>query len=126
MQKSDRATALYAALKFVTGSSALSEHRGILIDVLLQALQDEGAAVELEKEALGRLKKWQDDEIALFQAFLKDRVARNWQEADENVMYLATKLQRDPRSVREKATDMGLGVGVDYTIAKAHREEPHR
>ena len=126
MHDSVRPAALYAALKFVTGSSALSEHKAILVEVLLQALRDE-EVTELHRQEVAReCGEWQPDEIGLLQAFLKDRVAKSWQDADETVMHLATKLQRNPRSVREKATEVGLGISVDYAISKSRRrQEPN-
>ena len=123
MHDSARSATLYAALKFVTGSSALSEHRSILVEVLLQALRDE-EATELNRQEVAReFREWQHDEIALLQVFLKDRVAKSWQDADEIVMRLATQLQRNPRSVREKATEVGLGISVDYGMSKSRRRQ---
>lgn len=122
-----RPIALYAALKFVTGSTVLSEHKTIVIDVLLQALRDEDVTELHRQEAAQEFREWRDDEIALLGVLLKDRVAKNWQDADESVMHLATQLHRDPRSVREKATEIGFGASVDYTITKTcRRQEPGR
>lgn len=121
MQDSSRPAALHAALRFVITNSNLSEHKATLIDVLLQALRDDEAA-ELHRQATAvaqNCREWQEEEIALLKSFLKDRVARNWQDADETVMHLAMQLHRDPRSVRDMATELGLGISVDYGLSKA-------
>jgi hypothetical protein len=119
-----RTTALQAALQFVmTSSSVPADHKATLISALLQALQGDETA-ELQRQTSYEAREWQTHEIALLETFLKDRVARNWQEADEAVMHLATQLQRDPRSIRDKATQLGLGTSVDYWLSKALKR-PH-
>jgi Integrase/Phage integrase, N-terminal len=57
--------------------------------------------------------EWQEHEIVQLKSFLRDRVARSWQHADECVMQLAAQLRRDPQSIREKAVELGLGASVD-------------
>ena len=37
-------------------------------------------------------------------------------------MHLAAQLHRDPQSVRDKATQLGLGGAVDFRYAKAMRQ----
>lgn len=124
MQDSRRPAALHAALRFViTSSSILADHKATLIDVLLQALRDDEAAHLHQQEAAQQTyREWQEDEIVLLKSFLTDRVARNWQDADETVMHLATQLHRDPRSVRDKATEVGLGASVDYWLSKSLKQ----
>lgn len=119
MQNSRGPTALHAALRYVVTSSVPSEHKATLIDVLLQALRDEEATESSRRAAAQAHRQWDEHEIALLKSFLKDRVAGSWQDADEAVMHLATQLHRDPRSVRKKATEMGLGASVDYWLSKA-------
>jgi hypothetical protein len=122
MQDSDRPAALHAALQFVITSSIPSEHKATLIEVLTRALRDDEAA-ELRRQAVANARgEWQEHEIEQLKAFLRDRIARSWQHADECVMHLAAQLHRDPRSVRDKATDLGLGASVDYRFAMARRQ----
>jgi hypothetical protein len=122
MQDSRRSAALHAALRFVIASETGAEHKPILIDVLTQALRDDETA-ELRRHAVAQSsEEWQEHEIAQLTAFLKDRLARNWQHADESVMHLAAQLHRDPGSVRDKAMQLGLGASVDYRYAKAIKQ----
>lgn len=118
MQDLPRAAALHAALQYVIKSNFLSEHKATLIDVLLQALRD-GEAAELHQQTAAQSYEWEEHEIVLLKSFLKDRVPKSWQDADESVMHLATRLHRDPRSVRDKAAEVGLGASVDYRLSKA-------
>jgi len=118
MQDSHRPAALHAALRFVITSQVPSEHKAILIEVLTQALRDDEAA-KLRQEAAAHARgEWQEHEIEQVKAFLQGQVARSWQHADECVMHLAAQLHRDPRSVRDNATQLGLGASVDYRYAR--------
>jgi len=120
MQESHRPAALHAALRFVITSEILSEHKATLIEVLLQALRDDASAADRRREAVAQAGgAWQEHEIVQLKSFLQDRIARSWQDADESVMHLATQLHRDPRSVRGKATELGLDAAVDYRRATA-------
>lgn len=122
MQDSRRAAALHAALRFVVTNATLSEHKPIIIDVLTQALRDDETA-ELSRHAVAQAGgEWQEHEIAQLTSLLQGRFARSWQHADEHVMQVAAQLHRDPRSVREKATQLGLGASVDYRFAKAIKQ----
>jgi sarcosine oxidase delta subunit len=113
-----RPAALQAALRFVIASEMPSEHKATLIEVLTQAIRDEGAA-ELRREAAARSRgEWQEPEIVHLKSFLQGRAATSWQHADECLMQLATQLHRDPVSVRHKATELGLGIAVDYRFAR--------
>ncbi|HKQ12403.1 MAG TPA: hypothetical protein VJT80_03155 [Steroidobacteraceae bacterium] len=101
-----------------------SEHKAILIDVLTQALRDDETA-ELSRRAVAQAgAQWQEHELAQLRSFLQGRLARSWQHADEGVMQLAAQLHRDPQSVRDKATQLGLSAAVDYRFAKTM--EPQR
>lgn len=122
MQNSHRAEALHAALRFVITSDTMADHKAILIETLLQALRDE-ESMELHRRAAEQQAhgEWQDHEIAQLKSIVQGRVAKSWQDADECVMHLAAQLKRDPRSVREKVSEIGLGASVDYRLASALR-----
>jgi hypothetical protein len=122
MRDPRRLAALYAALRFVITSDTGAEHKAILIDVLTQAVRDDEAA-ELKQRALALARgEWQQHEIAHLTSFLKDRPAKSWQQADESVMHVAAQLHREPQSVRDKATELGLGAAVDYRFAKSIKQ----
>ena len=122
MRDQRRLAALHAALRFVITSDTGAEHKAILIDVLTQAVRDDEAA-ELKQRALALARgEWQQHEIAHLTSFLKDRPAKSWQQADESVMHVAAQLHREPQSVRDKATELGLGAAVDYRFAKSIKQ----
>ena len=119
--------ALRAALQFLMTSDIPSEHKVVLIETLTQALRNDQAAQiqqhadeEKEKE---KAKVWQPDETAQLESLLGGRVASSWQHADELLMRAATQLERSPSDVRAKATEIGLGAGVDYRLARARATE---
>jgi hypothetical protein len=119
MHDSQRAAAIRAALGFAMTAEMPSEHRATLIEVLTQALRDDAAA-DLRRQALANARgEWQEHEIVHLKSFLPGRIAKSWQHADECVMQLAAQLRRDPRSVRDKATELGFGAAVDYQFSKA-------
>lgn len=122
MQDSRRSAALHAALRFVIASHDGAEHKPILIDVLTQALRDDETAELRRHEVAQASAEWHEHEIVQLTAFLRGRLARSWQHADESVMHLAAQLHRDPHSVRDKAKQLGLGSSVDYRFAKALRD----
>lgn len=118
MKNSKRPAALHAALRFVITSEMPAEHKATLIEVLTQTLRSDEAA-ELHREAAAQAQgEWREDEVVELRAFLNGRTARSWQHADECVMRLAAQLHRDPVSVRNKATELGFGVAVDYRFAQ--------
>jgi hypothetical protein len=123
VQDSRRSVALQAALQFVSTTSDIpSDHKVILIDVLAQALREDNSA-ELSRRAVAQAgAEWQEHEITHLKSFMGGRLAKSWQHADEGVMQLAAQLHRDPQSVRDKATQLGLGAAVDYRCAKAMRQ----
>jgi hypothetical protein len=117
-RKQSRQVALHAALRFIVTSDMPAEHKATLIEVVTQALRD-GEAFELHREAAALTQsQWQEHEIAELKSFLQGRTARSWQHADECVMRLSAQLHRDPDSVRNKATELGLGMAVDYRLTK--------
>lgn len=118
MKHPNRLAALHAALRFVITSEMPSEHKATLIEVLTQAIRDDEAA-ELHRQAAARSRgEWQEHEIVELKSFLHGQTAGSWQQADECVMQLATRLHRDPASVRHKATELGLGPAVDYRFVR--------
>ena len=122
MRDSRRLAALHAALRFVITNESGAEHKPILIDVLTQALRDDETA-ELQRRALALARgEWQEHEITQLTSFLHDRLANSWQQADECVTHLAAQLHRDPQSVRDKATELGMGAAVDYRFAKTIKQ----
>lgn len=122
MQDPDRATALHAALRYVVSSEIPSEHKATLIELLTQTLRDDETAALRRQSAAQTHAEWQEHEISLLKSSLLDRTAKSWQQADECVMQLAAQLQRDPRSIREKAAELGLRASVDYGYAKTIKE----
>jgi hypothetical protein len=119
VRDSRRSATLQAALQFVTVSDMPSAHKVILIEVLTQTMRDDERA-ELTRRAIVQAgAEWQDHEITHLKIFLQHRLARSWQHADECLMQIAAQLHRDPRSVRDKATQLGLCASVDYRYAKA-------
>jgi hypothetical protein len=118
MRSLNRPAALHAALRFVIASNMPSDHKATLIEVLTQAVRDDEAA-EIHREAAAQAQgEWQEHEVVQLKSFLHGRTARSWQHADECVMHLSAQLHRDPGSVRQKATELGLGTAVDYRFAK--------
>jgi hypothetical protein len=119
MHDSHAPAALHAALRFVITSEIPSEHKATLIAVLTQALRDDAAA-DLRRQSVAQGQaEWPEHEIVQLKTLLQDRIASSWQHADECVMQLSAQLHRDPRSIREKAADLGLSASVDYRFAKA-------
>jgi hypothetical protein len=103
----------------VVTSDLPSDHKATLIAVVTQALRDE-EAVEVTRQAGARGRGlWQDDEVVQLKGFLQGKIAGSWQHADECVMHMAAQLRRDPRSIRDKAAELGLGASVDYRLARA-------
>ncbi|WP_129646056.1 hypothetical protein [Peristeroidobacter agariperforans] len=118
MKHPDRLAALHAALRFVITSELPSEHKATLIEVLTQAIRDDEAA-EMHRRSVARSQgEWQEHEIVELKSFLHGQTVKSWQHADECVMQLATRLHRDPASVRHKATELGLGTAVDYRFVR--------
>ena len=118
MRNPRRPAALHAALRFVITSEIPAEYKATLIEVLTQTLRDDEAA-ELHREAAAQAQEeWRENEVIQLRTFLHGRTARSWQHADECVMQLAAQLHRDPASIRDKATELGLGVAVDYRFAR--------
>ena len=122
MRDTRRLAALNAALRFVITNEIGSEHKPILIELLTQALRDDETA-ELSQRTVAQADgEWQEHEIAQLRSFLDGRLARSWQHADEHAMRLAAQLHRPLQSIRDMATQLGLGAAVDYRLAKALKQ----
>ena len=118
MRNSHRPAALHAALQYVLSSNMPADIKATLIEVLTQTVRNDESA-ELHREAAAKAQgEWQEHEVEQIKTFLHGRTATSWQHADECVMHLAATLHRDPGAVRSKATELGLGVAVDYRFAK--------
>jgi hypothetical protein len=115
MVSSHEPEALRATLQFLIASDIPSEHKTVLMEALTQALRNHIPRQSVEPAA----GPWQLHETTLLQAFLAGKSANSWQHADEMLMRLASDLHRQPGDVRAKATELGLGVGVDYRLARA-------
>jgi hypothetical protein len=121
MRDTQSLAATHAALHFVVGSSMPAEHKAVIIEVLTQALRAGEAALALQQAAEPAVKSWLPHETAHLQTSLQGRVANSWQHADEMLMRLAAQLHRRANDVRAKATELGLGAGVDYRVAREQR-----
>jgi len=115
MVSSHEPEALRATLQFLIASDIPSEHKTVLMEALTQALRSHIPRQSVETAA----GPWQLHETTLLQSFLAGKSANSWQHADEMLMRLASDLHRQPGDVRAKATELGLGVGVDYRLARA-------
>lgn len=114
----EKTNLLRETLQFVVGSDMPSQHKKVIIEALVQALRtvDE---TEQRPVAANDSEQWQPHESQLVGDFLQGKVAANWQHADELLISLANQLHRSPNDVKQKATDLGFGVGVDYRQARA-------
>lgn len=110
--------ALRATLQFVLASDIPSEHKAILIEALTETMRDGDAARRREADDAQRARLWQEQDAVELQALLQGRIANSWQHADELLMRACAQLHRSPDSVREKAIELGLGVAVDYRLAR--------
>jgi hypothetical protein len=118
MSDSTTPAALHAALQFLITSDLPAQHKAVLIETVTQALRDQESVHLLRLAAEQAGGQWQGHETEQVQSFLQGRVANSWQQADELLMHLAAQLHRNPRDVRAKATELGFGEGVDYSLAK--------
>jgi len=119
-------SALRAALQYTKSSDMPGDHKVVLLALLTEALRDQQdqdmKAAALENSA----KPWLASDTTTLQAFLTGKVATSWQNADELLISLASKLGRDPHYVRTRASDLGLGAGVDFRLARALMAERAR
>jgi adenosyl cobinamide kinase/adenosyl cobinamide phosphate guanylyltransferase len=110
-------------LQYVRTSDIPAQHKAVLIDALTLALREEMGAQARQQSARLAGAQWQAQEVAQLRGFLDGKVARSWQHADELAMQVASQLHRSLQDVRAKATELGLGVSVDYRRACAFEAE---
>jgi hypothetical protein len=123
MQDAREPAALRAALQYVVSSDIPSEHKAVLIEALTRALRAEDSERTARETAAEHTRSdWSPAEVQNLQSRLAGRVAKSWQDADEQLMQLAGELRRSTDDVRSKALEMGAGVGIDYRLAKERKE----
>jgi hypothetical protein len=110
--------ALREALQFLIRSDMPADPKRMLIEVVMESLAARDAAAAVRAAINKTHPVWQQTEIDLATSFLQGKVAKNWQNADEAVTHLVRQLHRDAEDVRTKAVELGLGVAVDYRLAK--------
>lgn len=120
-----RVAEIREALQYVASSDMPSQHKRLLMEVVVQALRD-AEREDRPSAAPNEGAHWQPPEEVAVATHLQGKTAVSWQHADELVMSLAGRLSRSPDDVRKKATELGFGTAVDYRQAKARalREEP--
>ncbi len=122
MQDIRSEAAMRETLQFLAVSNIPSKHKAVLLDVLARAIRAEEGVQTAAKVA--EPIAWSTEETAQLQAYLDGRVASSWQHADELLMHLATQLHRSTGDIRVKATELGLGEGVDYRLARMRPRPP--
>lgn len=119
MQDTPDIAAIRDTLQFVIASDIPAQHRRILMEAVTQALRA-AEAIGHGVETQARISEnWDTKEAQIVETFLRGKIANSWQHADEVLMRLAGELHRTPADVRTKATELGLGVAVDYALVKA-------
>ncbi len=116
--------ALREALQLLITSDMQAEPKRLLIEAVMDTLAAREAAIVAHNSVQKVEAAWQPAEIELAAAFLKDKVASSWQNADELVTHLANQLRRNAHDVRVKAIELGLGMGVDYRLARIKNATP--
>lgn len=109
---------LREALQFLIRSDMPAEPKRMLIEVVMESLVAKEAAITVRDATRKTYAEWQQAEIDIAAAFLRGKVAKSWQNADEMVMHLVRELHREPADVRVKAIELGFGIGVDFRLAK--------
>lgn len=122
MQDAREPAALRAALQYVVSSDIPSEHKAVLIEALTRALRAEDSERTAREAAEHASSDWSAAELQNLQDRLAGKVAKSWQDADEQLMQIAGELRRSTGDVRNKALEMGAGMGIDYRLAKARKE----
>ncbi len=120
MQDARDPAALRAALQYVVSSEIPSEHKTVLIEALTSALRAESERTS-QRAAEHARADWSPEEMQNLRNRLEGKVAKSWQDADEQLMQLAGVLHRSVEDVRSKALEMGEGSGIDYRLAKARK-----
>ena len=111
--------ALRSALQYTKSATMPADHKVVLLALLAEALRDQEAEDTRLATLENSVRPWQEADTATLQTFLTGKVATSWQHADEVLVSLASKLERDPQYVRTRATDLGFGAGVDFRLARA-------
>lgn len=109
---------LHAALQFLMTSDVPAEHKSALIETVTHALREHDTEGLRNKAAAQTGADWQADETAQLREQLQGKMANSWQQADETALRLASQLRRHPLDIRAKAIELGLGVAVDFRLAK--------
>ncbi len=122
MQDAREPAALRAALQYVVSSEIPSEHKAVLIEALTRALRAEDCERTAREAAEHLSSDWSAAEVQRLLNRLSGKVAKSWQDADEQLMQLAGELHRSTDDVRNKALEVGAGLGIDYRLAKARKE----
>ena len=121
MQDAREPAALRAALQYVLSSEIPSEHKTVLIEALTRALRAEDSERTAREAADTARSEWSPREARMLEDRLAGKVAKSWQDADEQLLQLAGELQRSVEDVRNKALEMGVGAGIDYRLAKQRK-----
>ena len=121
IQSHSSVAAIREALHFVARGDMPSQYKDVLLEVLAQALRDAESLIDRQDAIRNETLQWEPQEEQAIEAFLKGKTAVSWQHADELLMRLAGQLHRNPQDVRNKATQLGFGVGVDYRQARARQ-----
>jgi hypothetical protein len=125
MQDTPSVAALRSTLQYTKSSTMPADHKVVLLDLLTQAIRDRQAQ-ETQSSLDNAAKPWEEADTLMLQSFLEGKVATSWQHADELLVFVASRLGREPSYVRSRATDFGLGAGVDFRLARALMAERAR
>ncbi len=109
---------LREALQCLITSDLPADPKRILISAVMDSLVQREAAIAARAAVGESCTAWKSTELDQAVAFLKGKVAKSWQNADEIVMHLARELHRLPVDVRNKAIELGFAVAVDYRQAR--------
>jgi hypothetical protein len=117
----EKIAVLRETLEYLPQGNIPAEYKRVLIETMEAALE---SALQKAQAGMNRPAakadsyEWRPEEVLIVETFLKGKVAANWQHADEQLMHLAGLLHRPIEEIKNKASELGLGVGVDYRQAK--------
>jgi|ADGO01.1.fsa_nt_gi hypothetical protein len=118
-------TAIRAALQYVLGCELPADHKTVVIEALTQFLRSQESELEREHALERDIHDWEPHELAHLDRAFGGKLAKSWQDADENVTVTAAKLHRRSAEVRAKAIERGFAAAVDFSIAKAQAREEY-
>lgn len=121
MQDAREPAALRAALQYVVSSDIPSEHKAVLIEALTRALRAEDSERTAREAAVHARSEWRPADLQKLTSRLAGKMAKSWQDADEQLLQLAGELQRSVEDVRDKALEVGAGAAIDYRLAKERK-----